>query len=278
MILFIIEILILVSTPTPSDIRWHDPVRELFMEECIDCHGDKIDQNVKHEAVENGCDICHESTGEPHPEDGVFGFKLVDSTPDLCYYCHDEAEAFPSGHQPVMEGKCLSCHDVHGSANQALMILPEQELCLSCHQMLQGKEILHTAIEDGGCMICHQPHGSEFRELLNERYPAEEYPVASIDSFGLCFMCHDSDLMEAEETEWATNFREGNRNLHQLHNNGKKGRNCKFCHNLHGSGQEFLIEDRIPFGNWEMQMNFVATEQGGSCLPGCHGKKTYKRL
>ncbi|RLD52877.1 MAG: cytochrome C, partial [Bacteroidetes bacterium] len=141
----------------------------------------------------------------------------------------------------------------------------------------QGKAILHSAIENGGCMICHQPHGSEFRVLLSDRYPAEDYLVASTDSFGLCFMCHDTDLLEAEKSEWATNFRHGDQNLHYIHMNGAKGRNCKFCHNLHGSDQTFLIEESVPFGNWEMQMNFIATEEGGSCLPGCHGKKVYSR-
>jgi hypothetical protein len=27
-----------------------------------------------------------------------------------------------------------------------------------------------------------------------------------------------------------------------------------------------------------MQMNFTILENGGSCLPGCHGIKTYTRL
>ena len=84
-------------------------------------------------------------------------------------------------------------------------------------------------------------------------------------------------LLDAEETEWGTNFRNGDRNLHQLHINGNKGRNCRMCHNLHGSSQKFLIEEKVGFGNWEMKMNFVPEEQGGSCLPGCHGRLTYKR-
>ena len=277
MVLLIIEIVIFLATPAPSDLLGIDPAVELYVEECIDCHGDKIDQEVKHEAVENGCDVCHESTGEPHPEDGIAGFKLVDSSPDLCYYCHEEPETPASGHQPVTEGACLSCHDVHGSANQALILQPEEELCLSCHPVTRGQERVHSAIENGGCMICHQPHGSQFRVLLTERYPVEDYLLASIDSFGLCFMCHDTDLLEAEETQGATNFRDGSRNLHQLHINGQKGRNCKFCHNLHESDQQFLIEEAVPFGSWEMQMNFIATEEGGSCLPGCHGKKVYVR-
>lgn len=278
MIRFFIEIVIFLTAPVFESPWESEAVRIPVLEECRKCHADKMDQKVSHEAIENGCDICHESTGEAHPEDGVKGFTLTASIPELCYYCHEEAEVFSSGHQPVIEGDCFYCHDVHGSSNPALILMPEQELCLTCHQVIQGKEVLHSAIEAGGCIMCHQAHGSEFRELLSEPYPEEDYPVASIDSFGLCFLCHDSDLMEAEETEWATNFREGIRNLHRVHIQGEKGRNCKFCHNMHGSNQPFLIEDRIPFGNWEMQMNFITTDEGGSCMPGCHGKKAYSRL
>jgi hypothetical protein len=37
------------------------------------------------------------------------------------------------------------------------------------------------------------------------------------------------------------------------------------------------VEESLGFGNWEMQMNFIPDEQGGSCLPGCHGKLSYRR-
>jgi predicted CXXCH cytochrome family protein len=135
----------------------------------------------------------------------------------------------------------------------------------------------HSAIEGGGCMSCHQAHGSDRHDLLVGNYPEEDYLPARTENFEICFLCHDTDLMLAEETEWGTAFRNGKRNLHWLHMNGNKGRNCRMCHNIHGSSRPFLVEDIVGFGNWEMRMNFIPEEQGGSCLPGCHGKLSYQR-
>jgi predicted CXXCH cytochrome family protein len=245
-----------------------------------------------HPVAEEACDNCHESTGESHPQEGVKGFSLMDRLPDLCFYCHEEFSPQQHAHPPYDQGECLSCHDVHGSSEASLLQLPEQELCLSCHNkeyvtdstktvnirpLVKGKVLVHSAIEGGGCIQCHLSHGSDYRALLMDVYPEEDYVPSRTDNFGLCFLCHDTDLIDAEETEWGTNFRNGIRNLHQLHINGNKGRNCRLCHNLHGSATSFLIEERVAFGNWEMNMNFVPAENGGSCLPGCHGLQTYER-
>ena len=126
-------------------------------------------------------------------------------------------------------------------------------------------------------MSCHQAHGSDFRALLVDRFPEVDYVSASTENFELCFLCHDTDVMNAGETEYGTGFRNGKKNLHSLHMNGNKGRNCRMCHNIHVSPQSFLLEVEVGFGSWEMQMNFVQEAQGGSCLPGCHGKLSYRR-
>jgi predicted CXXCH cytochrome family protein len=273
----IIKILVFLMAPLPLSSVFFDSGQLIYQESCMDCHSDMVDKDVRHAAIENGCDICHESTGEAHPEDGKKGFVLVDQTPALCYYCHEESEAANFVHQPLVQGECLSCHDVHASSNPALMKLPDPDMCLSCHPIVQGKVILHSAIESGGCTMCHLPHGAQFKGLLTEKFPDEEYVPAKSENFSLCFMCHDTDLLEAERTDWATNFRNGDRNLHYVHIRGEKGRSCKMCHNLHASKQKSLIEESIRFGNWEMQMNFTNNEHGGSCLPGCHGKKTYRQ-
>ncbi len=260
--------------------------------ECIECHGDLREHKVMHYPAEDACDNCHEPTGASHPSADSTGFCLMDKVPALCYYCHEEANNSAHPHQAVASGDCLGCHNVHGSSEPSLLHLPDPELCLSCHKqdyrtdstetlnirrLVQGNMKVHSAIPGGGCMSCHQAHGSDFRALLVERFPASDYVPANTENFELCFLCHDTDLMEAEETEWGTGFRNGKKNLHHLHINGNKGRNCKMCHNIHGSNQPFLIEEQIGFGSWEMQMNFVPVEQGGSCLPGCHGKLSYQR-
>jgi predicted CXXCH cytochrome family protein len=258
---------------------------------CKECHPDRLEYAVMHYPAEDACDNCHEATGEEHPGESK-GFKLMDQSPALCFYCHEETPEQDHPHLPVASGSCLDCHDAHGSEEVSLLKSPEQELCLSCHnktyttdssetvnirRLVKGKMLPHSAIEGGGCISCHQAHGSGKRNLLVDLYPDDNYLPANTEEFGLCFLCHDTDLLKAEETEWGTNFRNGKQNLHQLHINGNKGRNCRMCHNLHGSPQKFLMEEQVGFGNWEMNMNFIPDEQGGSCMPGCHSKLSYSR-
>ena len=248
---------------------------------CIECHPEKVGQDVMHPAADDACDNCHQATGESHPSKGVIGFTLAETLPDLCFICHEAIPSLRYGHHPVEEGECISCHDAHGSSEPGILKQPEQALCLSCHKeirsQVEGKGTAHSAIETGGCIQCHRAHGSDWNALLVEPYPVEEYVVATSENFGLCFLCHDTGLIESEETDWATGFRNGTVNLHWYHINGNKGRNCKLCHNLHGSTEKFLISKRVVFGKWEMDMNFIPSEGGGTCLPGCHGSMTYER-
>jgi len=260
--------------------------------DCRECHGNLLEKAFMHYPAEDACDNCHESTGASHPSDSV-GFRLMDASPALCFYCHEELPGVAHEHQPVSSGHCLSCHDPHGSAEASLLHFSGPQLCLGCHnrtyrndstetvnisRLVRGSGmVVHTAITELGCTTCHQAHGSGFRDLLVETYPADEYVPATTEQFGLCFLCHDTDLLDAEETEWATGFRQGTLNLHRIHIQGNKGRNCRLCHNLHGSPNPFLVEDRVAFGRWEMNLNFVPEERGGSCLPGCHGLLSYRR-
>jgi predicted CXXCH cytochrome family protein len=288
-ILFLMAALVILGSRSPTAVDLL-PNREGVQEpECMQCHQGLLDQEVVHPVAEDGCDNCHISNGNPHPDQDSTGFTLMDRLPDLCFYCHEEPAEQTHEHLPVKEKNCLACHDVHGSPEYGLLKVPEQELCLSCHDgtgadgganikmLITGNRVVHSAISGGGCITCHLPHGSELRALLVATYPKETYPEARQENFELCFLCHDSDLLVAEATDGATSFRNGTQNLHRLHIHGTKGRNCRLCHNLHGSGQKYLIEERVPYGEWVMLMNFEPVEKGGSCLPGCHAKKTYER-
>jgi predicted CXXCH cytochrome family protein len=260
--------------------------------DCRECHSDLLEKEMMHYPAEDACDNCHESTGASHPSGDSLGFRLMDRVPELCYYCHEEPMSQSSAHGPHLRGECLACHDAHGSETRSLLMEPDPVLCLSCHkqifrtdstevsnirQLVGGRKRAHSAIALGGCMSCHKPHGSAFRALLVDSYPQEDYLPALPENFALCFLCHDPDLMIAEKTDRATGFRNGTKNLHWIHINGNKGRNCRMCHNIHGSSQAFLVEERLGFGQWEMRMNFTVEEQGGSCMPGCHGNLSYRR-
>jgi predicted CXXCH cytochrome family protein len=275
-----------------TGVEKEDILRFSGEESCIDCHSDLMGQEVKHPVASDACDNCHQSTGASHPEEGVRGFTLMDRIPDLCFYCHEEFGAFDVQHLPVARGECLSCHDAHSSSVSALLKSAERELCLSCHnreyksdssrtgnigRQVTIPQLEHSAISGGGCLFCHKPHHSEHRSLLTDVYPPGTYVEGDPDHYPLCFQCHDPDLIIAEETEWGTAFRDGTRNLHSLHVKGTKGRNCRLCHNLHGSAQKFLIEESVVFGEWVMEMKYVSNENGGSCLPGCHGYQNYSR-
>ncbi len=81
-----------------------------------------------------------------------------------------------------------------------------------------------------------------------------------------------------EFTTTATNFRNEDQNLHFLHSNSDKGRNCNLCHDVHGSMNEHLILTNAKFGNWDMPLKFSLLDNGGSCSTGCHSTKSYERL
>jgi predicted CXXCH cytochrome family protein len=165
-------------------------------------------------------------------------------------------------------------------------------LCLNCHskaiktpartiagmkQLLQKSKYLHGAIDSTGCSACHNPHFADHDNLLVGKYKNDFYLSAVKDSVALCFNCHKPELLTAQSTTAATTFRDGNKNLHFVHVNGKKGRNCGVCHNVHASNQKHLLNEKIPFGNWTMTMTYTEKPNGGSCLTACHAEKSYQR-
>ncbi|PLX14474.1 MAG: hypothetical protein C0597_09990 [Marinilabiliales bacterium] len=188
------------------------------------------------------------------------------------------------------ENACSKCHSPHGSDERGIILQQEKELCLSCHgrtyttesgktenikQKLKEGNTIH-APADESCIICHSPHASNYVSVLKSNFPEGNYAEAKPENFAICFECHDPDLLTAEFTEY-TGFRHGNKNMHFLHISGEKGRSCNTCHDSHGTKNNFLIKGKVPFGNWEMDMNFIVSENGGSCATGCHAKKEYDR-
>ncbi|MCF6183628.1 MAG: cytochrome c3 family protein [Bacteroidales bacterium] len=260
---------------------------------CFTCHKDKEKEakmeNI-HPPFEDDCANCH------NPHSSPVNNLLIQKTPDLCFNCHDgfaDAEKSKSVHNVIFDKKnCINCHSPHASNNSKLLIAKNNDLCFSCHnkkiktgnktieniyyKIKNGKSV-HAPIELDGCGACHLPHFSDNNYLLNLSYPNKRYVEAKVKNFALCFECHDSSLLTDKNTTTGTNFRNGNENLHFLHINGDKGRNCNLCHDLHASQNEHLIREKANFGNWEMNLNYKPVKTGGSCFPGCHGKKEYIR-
>ncbi|RMI02435.1 MAG: hypothetical protein D6681_10400, partial [Calditrichaeota bacterium] len=219
---------------------------------------------------------------------------------EMCFDCHDEIEDRldnnPVVHQAIREAKqCISCHNPHSSPRRKLLRKALPELCFTCHNgkptdtasrpvrslnlryKILFAQSVHEPAADGDCLDCHEPHAAPRHDLLSENFPGGNYAPGKVDTFSLCFDCHDPEMIEEPTTREYTNFRDGDRNLHYVHVTREKGRSCRNCHDLHGSDQPHLIATEVPFGKWKMPIRYEASQQGGSCLPGCHERREYRR-
>ncbi|MCF6364763.1 MAG: hypothetical protein L3J35_01030 [Bacteroidales bacterium] len=280
----------------------HDPhqsdnsyfLKETKPQLCFSCHeNEKKEASLEniHYPFDDDCGNCHK------PHSSSENYLMSEKTPDICFNCHDgfkeNFEKSVSSHSVALDQKnCINCHSPHASSYSSMLKNDKKNLCLGCHNKKIKTETrtienidrkiktgvsVHGAIEFDGCATCHKPHFSEYESLLIGKYPRKKYENAEVENFSLCFECHEQDLLEKEKTTNATNFRNGETNMHYLHVKGKKGRSCSLCHDVHASGNEHLIRKVSKFGSWEMQMNYKVTTAGGSCFPGCHAEKSYRR-
>ncbi len=274
---------------------WNSPQLKQTKAECLDCHKQLVAEKVIHPVAE-GCDNCHVANGKEHPQPKIIGFSLADTVPNLCFTCHDELKTTIQSsavtHGAVRSKKsCTSCHSPHSSPNDKMLLADGKDLCLSCHNkiittdsiqipnmksLLDNSKVIHGAIDAGGCIACHNPHASNHQFLLKENFPQGIYAEGKTENYTLCFTCHDSQLLTEATTTSATQFRNADKNLHFVHLQGKKGRACTVCHNVHGSANMHLLNDATTFGNWQMPIRYKPVEGGGSCYPGCHGERAYK--
>jgi predicted CXXCH cytochrome family protein len=249
---------------------------------CFGCHTDMeavMKKKDVHPAVLSGCTSCH------NPHGSEFKRLLSAEGANLCFQCHPQiqetVEKAKIIHAPVLsEQGCVSCHSPHAADADKLLARPGKELCLGCHTDIikKGDTMLHGPIRDGFCTPCHNPHGSPNNYLLLGEFPDDLYAPYTDKEYGLCFTCHNRDLLRFPDTSFATGFRDGDRNLHYLHVNRKeKGRSCIACHAIHSGKNPKMIADRVPFGKWKYPLNYVKTDTGGSCQPGCHKKLSYDR-
>jgi predicted CXXCH cytochrome family protein len=264
---------------------------------CTDCHSDLIEKKTVHTPAAESCENCHQVSIKEHSENGTKGLMLTEKVPGLCFMCHDGIKSYldtiKNIHPAITNNKsCTYCHSPHSSSEKKLLMSEEKKLCLSCHnkdvlangkktvnmdKLLTSSKVIHPAIENDGCVVCHQPHGSPNSFLLKSSFPVGNYNPPKSEIYAACWECHDSELLTSKTTTTATNFRNGNINLHFLHTYEKNGRSCTMCHNVHASQNNHLIENKVKFGEWELPLRYTPRENGGSCFPGCHAEKTYNR-
>lgn len=192
------------------------------------CHTRQRAGKFHHFPVTAGdCQGCHEKASSEHPGEEGPEFAVDQAAGrGLCARCHWEG-AVVGGmmeHGPAGEGKCLSCHDPHGSSEPHLLREAADSLCLGCHgkvdEHLAQVSIEHQAMQGDkdACLTCHRAHSSDHPALLREK------------ESDLCFRCHGS-LGSSVRSSSFVHYPAGNDR-------------CGTCHDPHGSDTVNLLKTR----------------------------------
>jgi len=282
-----------------ADINDAGPARESMSDICFSCHVDLLNaigsDEYIHQPMREGCQYCHNPHNSTRPS------LLVDEPQALCTSCHEdvarEVKRAKVSHGALTRGNsCVNCHDPHGSNAEKLLAELPYDLCVKCHSvdafvdkhgkpMLNFKRYLaenpnhHSPVKNKECSACHRPHGARYHRLLIEDYPATLYTAYRREKYALCYVCHSHEAIEEKQTR-LTGFRNEEKNIHRAHVvDQQPGRSCRACHAVHASKQEFHIRESLPYGTsgWELQLNFAAGPDGGSCQKTCHETRVYQR-
>ena len=144
-------------------------------EVCFSCHLDKKAEfrlPYRHPVLEGhmSCSDCHSAHG---PEVRPWSTTTLKDINEACFKCHKEQRGpFVWEHEALREG-CTTCHKVHGSIQDKMLIARDSNLCLRCHTQTDyprmGKNSHSGRIPSGTCFSagCHVGvHGSNFDEHL----------------------------------------------------------------------------------------------------------------
>ncbi len=128
-----------------------------------ECHQPIVNHTVRHNPAGTDCSACHVQVGEV----AAHKFSLVATAEQLCLKCH-QLPTQKHNHAPVVEGKCMECHDPHGSEHKfVLKGDPNRDLCVSCHNAeFMKKAFVHGPVAVGACSTCHKAHSSDTPKLL----------------------------------------------------------------------------------------------------------------
>lgn len=143
---------------------------------CYQCHMDKkasFSLQYHHPVPEGkvSCTDCHDPHGEDPIKPGTI--TSLSGKNDTCIKCHKEqAGPWVYEHEAVREG-CTTCHAVHGSINDKMLIERDTNLCLKCHYQSNFPRIgdnNHAGRpQTGPCWSggCHTAvHGSNYNDHL----------------------------------------------------------------------------------------------------------------
>ena len=144
---------------------------------CFTCHLDKKMEfrlPNRHPVLEGhmSCSDCHDLHGvDARP----WTATSLDDINQTCFKCHQEkAGPFPFAHGALRDG-CTTCHQVHGSITDKMLVARDANLCLRCHIQTDfpviGARNHGTNLTQGTCWSngCHTAiHGSYFDRHFRE--------------------------------------------------------------------------------------------------------------
>ena len=142
---------------------------------CFACHLDKKAEfrlPYHHPVLEGkmNCVDCHSPHGEDVRPWSATSMKDIN---EACFKCHkDQRGPFVNEHEALREG-CTTCHKVHGSIHEKMLVARDTNLCLRCHTQTNfptiGGSSHASRLNQGTCFSagCHTAvHGSNFDEHL----------------------------------------------------------------------------------------------------------------
>lgn len=188
---------------------------------CIICHPTKFAKFSHPPYAKMQCLECH----TPHKGKGLSRGRseLKEAVPGLCNTCHNTSKQFTKTvvHKPFADGKCLTCHNPHGSNNPFILVDDTASTCRSCHNQVKyaSKKMQHKPFEKGWCVVCHTGHASDVEARLHE--PQKE----------LCLGCHQKIALEVNKPYQMEPFARGE---------------CTKCHNPHSSENDKVLQVSMP--------------------------------
>lgn len=186
-----------------------------------------------HEPFKMGaCQICH-ITDASKP-----GALVAKDIKNICYECHKTRYTQEFDHKPVVEGRCMDCHDPHQSDTERLLKASSvNALCLNCHSEAgnhKGKarkkfvnmtgSFKHKPAEKS-CLECHDPHTASYKGLLKND-----------GNMALCLGCHDDLEGHKNMGKWINEVKY----KHGAVSNSKN--KCLECHDPHATEHKGILK------------------------------------
>ena len=247
--------------------------------------GHEPDENILSAPIHVECTDCH----NPHqananlaeapfvqgPLTGVSGMtitgSLTDSTQyeyEVCLKCHGQNKYIvttpinrmfdTSNIRLAFSPSNASYHAIAapGTSNYVPSLLPPYNLssqlyCTDCHN-------------NDSSTGPRGPHGSSHEYLLELRYETGDFTPFSIDSYALCFKCHNPTTIMGQQT---SGFK-----IHRRHIDYEVS--CATCHDPHGSPNYIGLlnfNTNIVFPDQLGRLRFEIIGNKGYCYLSCHG-------